>query len=667
MFSEPYIDVDEWRDTPVRHRYVHGGFKGTEARFSFYFPPKEQYQGRFFQAVSAIAGDENFAEVGTKSPIIGAFVPIWSSKNTLPGFAASSGAYLVVTNNGSTHGIGQSQDPNVNTVIGFRANAAAAQYSREVAAKMYGAHRPYGYIYGGSGGSIKTVCAFENTFNVWDGAVPYIYGSPIVMPNVFTSAAYAERVLKDKFPSILDAIAPGGSGDMYAGLNQEQREVLREVTRFGIPPRTWFAYQRLGYGPLAGLIDIVKREDPTYFDDFWKVPGYLGFDPPESFKRAHIQQATSIVRIVNADEARKMGLQLPVTAWAGDQSYPAAIQVKDMPQADLLGATLIVRSGASTGKVLSVSSVKDGFITLGLELEQYAALGGLKVGDELLIDNSVYLALQTYHHHQVSTPDFYVFNEFRGPDGKPLYPQRPRVLGPDFVRGNGGCTTHTGWLRSGKMIMVETLVDEYAHPWSADWYYARVKETMGDRADNVFRVWFVDNAMHGPPASQKENSRLIEYTNVLEQALRDLSAWVERGIAPPASTGYRMVDGQVEVASTAAERKGVQPVVTLTVGGGARVDARVGQKLTFSGIIEVPPNAGKVVGAEWDFEGDGTYPVHGNLKTDASGTRATIVASYAFKSPGTYFPSLRATSQRQPDNTSYAQIPNLAQVRVVVK
>ena len=31
-FSQPYIDVEEWRDTPVRHYYVHGGFKGTEER-----------------------------------------------------------------------------------------------------------------------------------------------------------------------------------------------------------------------------------------------------------------------------------------------------------------------------------------------------------------------------------------------------------------------------------------------------------------------------------------------------------------------------------------------------------------------------------------------------------------------------------------------------------
>jgi hypothetical protein len=45
-FKEPYIDVDEWRDAPVRHRYVHGGFKGSDMRFSFYLPPKEQFQGR---------------------------------------------------------------------------------------------------------------------------------------------------------------------------------------------------------------------------------------------------------------------------------------------------------------------------------------------------------------------------------------------------------------------------------------------------------------------------------------------------------------------------------------------------------------------------------------------------------------------------------------------
>ena len=32
MFSEPYVDVDEWRYLPVRHRYVHGGFRENRTR-----------------------------------------------------------------------------------------------------------------------------------------------------------------------------------------------------------------------------------------------------------------------------------------------------------------------------------------------------------------------------------------------------------------------------------------------------------------------------------------------------------------------------------------------------------------------------------------------------------------------------------------------------------
>ena len=54
LFTQPAIDVDEWRDKPVRHRYIHGGFKGTDTLFSMYLPPKELYQGRFFQHLMAV-------------------------------------------------------------------------------------------------------------------------------------------------------------------------------------------------------------------------------------------------------------------------------------------------------------------------------------------------------------------------------------------------------------------------------------------------------------------------------------------------------------------------------------------------------------------------------------------------------------------------------------
>jgi len=40
----------------------------------------------------------------------------------------------------------------------------------------------------------------------------------MAIPNVFSVRMHAMRVLKDKFPQIVDALDAGGSGDMYAGL-----------------------------------------------------------------------------------------------------------------------------------------------------------------------------------------------------------------------------------------------------------------------------------------------------------------------------------------------------------------------------------------------------------------------------------------------------------------
>jgi hypothetical protein len=164
-------------------------------------------------------------------------------------------------------------------------------------------------------------------------------------------------------------------------------------------------------------------------------------------------------------------------------------------------------------------------------------------------------------------------------------------------------------------------------------------------------------------------TRVVSYQGALQQALRDLSAWVERGVAPPASTTYKVVDGQVQVPASAAERKGIQPVVVVKANGGERANVAVGQKAEFSAVIEVPPGAGSVVGAEWDFEGAGDYPVTGKFEeTSSSQTRVTLKATYTYSKPGTYFPALRATTQRQGDvNSQYARVQNIGRVRVVVQ
>src|SRR3990172_9827670 len=45
-FHDPVIDLVEERTSPVPHTFMHGHFPGTDARFAFYFPPPEKYEGR---------------------------------------------------------------------------------------------------------------------------------------------------------------------------------------------------------------------------------------------------------------------------------------------------------------------------------------------------------------------------------------------------------------------------------------------------------------------------------------------------------------------------------------------------------------------------------------------------------------------------------------------
>jgi hypothetical protein len=86
-----------------------------------------------------------------------------------------------------------------------------------------------------------------------------VLGSPQAIPNVFTARLLALRVLHSKFPAIVDAMEPGGSGDIYAGLDKEEREVLAEVTRLGFPVRGWFNYKTIGMGAFPILFITTIR------------------------------------------------------------------------------------------------------------------------------------------------------------------------------------------------------------------------------------------------------------------------------------------------------------------------------------------------------------------------------------------------------------------------
>jgi hypothetical protein len=627
--DQPYVDIDEQRtttdpaaDVTVNYRYVHGGFTGTNTRFSFYFPEPSQYRGRFFHPTYPTDAQED------------------ASPQAIA-FAISHGAYLVSTNNngGLPAGI---------PLAAYRANAAAAKHSRVVAEEAYSdIARPRGYIYGGSGGAYQTIGAAENTNGVWDGAVPFVPGPPNAIPSFQAIQLLGLRVLHDDLPGIVDASEPGGSGRPYAGLDEEERAVLREVTQLGFPLRGWWDHRDLNGGSFFAVQGAVRALDPTYVDDFWADPAYEGSDP--SVQAARVQQDATVVGPVGSPAS---ALELSSVA----------------PGEQLTGADLTVTSGPATGSTLTIANVTG--TTVSFAGAGPGLIGAIQPGDTVRIDNSWSLALQYYPRHQVPSDDMDGWDQYRDADGNPLYPQRP-LVGPILAASTGGSVA-TGRFQ-GKMIMLGSLVDVEAFPWSADWYRTQARQALGDDLDDNFRLWYMDNAGHTEPRSTYANTHIVDYQGEIEQALLDLDAWVSEGTSPPRSTNYDLdVETQVRVPANAAQRRGVQPVVTLSASGSRShpqadsVEVAVGQTVRFSARGEVPPGTGRIVSAEWDFEGTGTFPV------DAEIGRARPVvhidATHTFTTPGTYFPVVRVSSQRDGDPTmSYARIPNLARVRVTVR
>jgi hypothetical protein len=663
MFAEPYIDMDEWRDAPVRHRYVHGGFKGTDTRFSFYFPEKKAYRGRFFQHITPVPDSENLAQKLPKGP------------EDQIGFSAASGAYFVETNGGGASMVGRPGSAVDFTISAYRANAAAARYSRVVALAMYGGKRPYGYAYGGSGGGFRTVGSIENTEGVWDGVVPYVLGSPMAPPNLFSVRMRAMRILNDVFPQILDAVEPGGSGDPYKGLTPEQASVLREVTAMGFPMPSWFGYKTMGIHGFAALYGGMVQADGGYFTDFWTKPGYLGFDNPKVFDGYRLQHDSAIAAPITALQAAELHLNLQLAGTATvDNAFEALRGAAGQrvigyrlssppPPVYFAGGDLIVHSGAAAGKKLTVARVIGDIVVLGVADETVAA--SIRSGDSVRLDNSNFLAAETYHWHQVppAGDNYPEWDQFRGPDGKPLYPQRAFLLGPLFTAATTGRPfgqpPMTGKF-NGKMILVESLWDREAMPWQGDWYRKRV-EAAGGGAN--FRLWMTDHALHGDREQQEDPTRTVSYLSSLQQALRDVAAWAEKGIAPPATTEYRIEGGQVIVPGTAAARRGIQPVALVQANGGVKAVVKAGQPVRFTATAEAP--VGKIVSAEWDFEGAGKYPVKSKV---SAGKKVTLSTSYSFTKPGVYFPALRVASERNGNaGTPYARIENLGRVRVVVE
>jgi hypothetical protein len=680
FFGAPYIDEDTELDEPTPHRMVHGGFEGTATRFRFHFPLQDGvYQGRMFNPLSgANGGTEDFFTTPLGEAIGGL-----SSCFRL-------GGYMVQSNQGH---IGDELDPKGGkdpTIYGWRASAESARFSKFVAAQVYGEGPHHSYVFGGSGGARRSPLCLAYAPDAWDAALPFMgdavdgehgdFRHPRTVAQHFCSMFNVQRVLGERLSEVIDAMAPGGSGDPFAGLDTHQREELATLYRLGYPRGDEFMIgQQMGQIWFwSSYAQRIQRDYPDYWEAFWTTPGHVGFDQPAAVEHDLIDVRATISRVLTAQDvvddpafvaANHQGLRAFVETLAGASaagySLPCVIEVKGIPNRYRLGAGVRVVSGHAAGRQLyCLDSAGDFFLCDGEGEASNLRFAGVLAGDEVHVDNHAFLAFCYYYRHHLTEAEV-DYGSLRV-DGHPIYPQYEVPEMSPFMG-----TVHTGRFE-GKLMWVHHTHDASLWPSQGIGMKNNVERERGpEEAKQYFRLRWTENAEHVPPefvpvaSGRANNTRLIQYGSVIEQCLADLVDWVERGI-DPAGTAFEYRDGKVTLPPSAAQRGGIQPVTSVTANGVARFEAKVGEEVTLQLHAEVPPRAGTIISIDWDFDGSGTYPFsHPDIDGTANEVKLSITHSY--DRPGTYFATALVHSHRDGDVTATSRrIPNVASARIVV-
>jgi hypothetical protein len=493
----------------------------------------------------------------------------------------------------------------------------------------------------------------ENTIGIWDGAVPYVQAVPASNPPNFCIRALAGLVLKEKSGHVIDALRPGGSGDPYASLDTLEKGVLHEASSMGIPLASWQDFETVASTSSLVLLNQTFQElDPNYRDDFWTLPGYLGTESSalgEYFRSRLIDWTTTISRVSHGPDGS------------------VVIFLNDLPFISSpigLDFTIYNTSGTKLGVVWGSLNVPTKEIRL-YDASNATAVDAIIAGLKVVVDNKNFLAMHAYHRHQLpSYDDFHTFDQFRSDTGYSLYPQRNSIMGEVLSAGTCGGCIHSGNI-TGKVIVVDNLMDGDAFAWHAHWYRNRVQKALGVAFDNNYRLWYNEHANHEyGPMQDYQKSMLVPYKGMVQFALQELAQWVETGDLPPDSTGYTVTDFQISVAEKAGERRGIQPVVNLTANNLTLTTIHLGDAVAFRGRAEVPPGTSKITAVEWDFLGDGQF-ISSPLRSPSQSIDITLQRYY--NATGTFIPGVRITSQREGDSLSrFARAMNLGHARVVV-
>jgi hypothetical protein len=562
-----------------------------------------------------------------------------------------------------------------NLVASNRHEAAATKVADAYASKLYGnAAKIYNYFWGCSGGGIVSMTAAENTSGVWDGVQVQCMGPAGIATyhSFFWQAHYTMAIPQAKRDAIAAAAAPGGTGDIYAGLNEEEKSVLNEFLAAGYPlPVIGNHFKNLI--PLVDPIDI-RIFDQTYEDDFWSKPGYAGANPPNYLKSAKVDGWATITGITRDATGMPTAIQfdpatLPPLGSIGDAYLEYWVYAAD-------GKTRVIDPTRAMGvptdnkqrfSLLGDLDTKTGLLTMtgpikaGLErgspiVNSPVLLKALRVGSQIRVNNRFILAMYYYPRYS-NIPGMRSYDQYRNADGSAKYPQRKdiSVLAHANYRVMGG-RIETGDIKN-KTMIIEGMGDNLSWPIFNASYAEQVQRTLGmAKANEMMRFYLHDNGRHAVGGGEP---------GVWQQSMQDLMAWAERGITPPPSTRYTIRNGQVIPAADAAARHGLQPVMNLTANGGSRAVVGVNQPVSLASKIEMPPHTGQIVQYSWTIDGKAD-PM---TVVDKPQPLVDVNRTMSFDKPGTYVVRLTVNGQRDglvnPANQTLLQ--NWKEIQVVVQ
>lgn len=620
-----HIDTVEGRTTPVPHCFIHGTLAG-DTRFRILLP--KAWNGKFVLGLGGgYGGDENANTEGVTLPVV------------TEGYAFAS------SNEGRPAPVFDQAD--TWQELHYIRNHQTTQFAKGKIQALYGRLPSRSYLFGSSGGGWRSLSQIERYPQTYDGAG---IRNPVIEPRNFT---YQYSVLDHFLPVFLARLpaivqARDRKEDPFALLTLQEAAALQRLYDAGATVGSEFRFPAAAASTIRLGYPVFPLFDPTYFDDFWTVPGYAGHD--REVDDQVIEGITGTVSAVGAPNANGEIFSFQDTSKA---FAPATIK----------GWRVTITSGVLAGKAFHVNSNS----ATRIEVDGFTgALNGLAVGDTYTLSNRDFLAWQHYHEHIVQCE----FPEYSGDcsGGQPPRVQRPPRVQQAFKTQGA---TLSGRIRRPVVSTAQDL-DHLVYPPVIHRYFETVRAVLGDRDKDMLRVYWNENHSHGSPNATEIN-RIVERESSWHTAFQLMVRWVEQGVPPPPDTVVSITPGSVAFPATAAERKGLQPTVSATANGLPRLVVPAGSTVLLDGIAGSP--IGQIAKYEWDFEGNNSYDCDSDPATSPPDCGAGPLApAQEVRTPALHQYSMRGTfvaTVRVHDDTDnpgpFDGIENLARVVIVVE